>query len=163
MAKRTIQYQILEIPQYTYEIKVPSLWMCFSESFKGALWYVDSEDKRVGMAISLVESGAKYQPVKIFEDGREITEPRYIKEITDVATPSNVDSFAVTEVVYNDYVYNRYTVILSLIIGYEDGNIDYPKTKQVEYEVWASSERDAKERAKELDKSSYSIYESYVY
>ena len=61
-------------------------------------------------------------------------------------------------------VLESYTVILSLIIGYkDDNNIDYPVTKQVEYNVWASSEQDAKERAKELDKSSYSIYEVYVH
>ena len=55
-----------------------------------------------------------------------------------------------------------YKVTFHLIIGYENNEVENPITKEAEYEVSAYDKADAVLKAAQLDKTSYSIYESCV-
>lgn len=57
----------------------------------------------------------------------------------------------------------KYLVTIVLIIGYYDQEYNEPKLRNVEYEVTANSESEAKTEAKwNLDKSSFSVWEIYT-
>lgn len=55
-----------------------------------------------------------------------------------------------------------YLVTLALIIGYYDEDYNEPKLYYAEHLVQAHSEDDAKRAARQMDKTSYSVYESYA-
>ncbi|HEV3223903.1 MAG TPA: hypothetical protein VGZ90_13535 [Puia sp.] len=57
---------------------------------------------------------------------------------------------------------NKFKVVLELIVGYYDENYEEPKLRRQEYEVMATDERDAINQAKQLDKTSFSIWDTYA-
>ena len=56
----------------------------------------------------------------------------------------------------------KYNVTLSLIIGYYDSEYENPKLRDANYEVEADSEKEAIAKAKEIDNTSFSLWEAYV-
>jgi phosphopantothenate synthetase len=57
----------------------------------------------------------------------------------------------------------RYEVTISLVVGYNDDEERTPKLKHKDFEVEAENETEAIEKAKELETSLFSIWESNAY
>ncbi len=55
-----------------------------------------------------------------------------------------------------------YIVTLAVIVGYKDSEKDIPDLRYDEYTVIAFSESDAKEKAKKLNQSKLSVWESFA-
>ena len=56
----------------------------------------------------------------------------------------------------------NFTVTLVHVIGYNSGNVETPNTKSTDYEVTANTEAEAIQKAKAMDTTLLSVYESYV-